>query len=145
MAYGDTITYEWGEGERKCSLRLTYNMSTFLIYKRFFDSDLMNDVIKLAQGSDVPADMLSKITNGELTVADIDKVDLSKLSNATIDMTILSQIVIAMVATNERVANKRRSVEEIANDIPASIISDPDFFNCFYDLILFGLKKTVKA
>ncbi len=54
MAYGDTITYVCGEGADKRTLRLTYNALTYLKYKAFFGTDLMNDVLRLVGKSEIP-------------------------------------------------------------------------------------------
>lgn len=142
MAYGDTITYEYSDGNEKRTLRLTYNANTYLIYKRFFDTDLLGDVLKLTKNSTaLPKDIQSKIDSGELTVDNLDKANLDSMDVAMIDTTIMLQIIIAMIATQERLSGKHRGAEEIASDMSPSIITDADFMQRFTELILFGLKK----
>ena len=139
MSYGDTIVIKVDDKD----LHLTYNANTFLIYKRFFCTDLMGDILKIARGNGkIPQEIQAKINSGELTVDKLDSIDFNDMSAFNIDSSFILQIVIAMASTYERSLGKRRSVDEIANDIPATIFNDADFLQQFTDILTVGLKKT---
>lgn len=146
MEYGDTIAYELSDGEEKKTLHLTYNANTYLIYKRFFDSDLMGDILKAtSNNSPLPKDIQDKIASGELTMDNLNKANLDSVQGSMIDTTFILQAVIAMVATYERSTGKRHSVDEIADSLPASLPMDADFMEILTEFLLFGLKKTEAA
>lgn len=139
MAYGDTIEYKLRDGK---VIRLTYTANTYLIYKRFFGSDLMSDIIKATSADKpLPKDIQDQIASGELTVDNLDSADLSGIDGA-VDTTFILQAIIAMVATYERATGVRRGVEEIADEIPPYLFMDADFMQDFTEFLMFGLKKT---
>lgn len=135
---GDTLTFKSGD----TVLNMSYTANTYLIYKRFFDSDLMSDIVRIASsGKSLPREMIDKINNGELTLDNIDEFNLMGIGNVAIDYTVMIQVMIAMVATYERSQGKRRSVDDIADSLPPTIITDADFMSQFTDFLTFGLKK----
>lgn len=135
---GDTLTFRSGE----IVLNMSYTANTYLIYKRFFDSDLMGDIVRIASnGKSLPKEIIEKIESGELTLDNIGKFNLTDMSNVTIDYTVMIQVIIAMIATYERSQGKRRSMDDIADSIPAIILNDADFMSQFTDFLIFGLKK----
>lgn len=142
MAYGDTMAYEFVDGDEKKTLRLTYNANTYLIYKRFFDSDLMGDILK-ATNSDkpLPKEIQNKILSGELTLDNLDSTALSEMQGFMPDTTFIVQAIVAMIASHEKINGIRRSVDEIANELPSNLFMDAEFISVFSEFLMFGIKK----
>lgn len=157
MAYGDTLSYTYeaevenksGEVElKKETLYFTYNANTSLIYKRLFDSNFLQDITKLTSSTskDISSETLDKISKGELSIneaADIisESDTASQSAGIDIDTALITQIAVAMVATNDSVNGyRRRTVEEIANSLP-DISTNIDLLLAIIEFITVGIKK----
>lgn len=155
MAYGDTMTYvykvevenENGEAETQNeTLHLTYNANTYFIYKRFFNGNLMNDILKMTSSNKpLSKEFSEKIASGELTLDNLDKVDdivdKSEFGNMEFDDVTIIQIIVAMIATYEQLTGVKRSVEEIASGLQGQLLTNVEFMTEFMQFLLFGVKK----
>lgn len=155
MAYGDTLSYTYEaeieneNGEIKIekeTLHFTYNANTTLIYKRLFNTDFLHDVTKLTSGTanKVSEETIDKISNGDISINEAaDIISNSKIATngVDIDATIITQIAIAMIATNDSVNGyKRRTVDEIANELP-DISTNIELMLAIIEFITYGIKK----
>ena len=165
MIYGTKIVYRYNEeipkvnhlGEtlrddngdfltenKEYKIELCFTAQTYIIYKNFTTRELLVDCIKAGKSADKEYSSKKetierlKYKTEELTEDEIKEI--STLSFYEIKE-FMQDCVVAMIATNEY--PKKRSYEEIKEELPDGIFEEQGFLDEVWALLQFGIKKKV--